>query len=121
MVAGTIGLVLGFDELGQRVGRLHHGRNDVVHPIQPAGKQVGDSLATANLQRDLEIGSASQLEKAQELVGARSFGFEFRLDGNNAMLVTSTLQKIEHLCFDSVHLLPPWPNYEVPSRMLDAV
>ena len=98
-----VDLVDGLGELGEGVGALDHGGDDVVDADLLAFDEVAHGLAAADFEGQLEVGFAADFDEAQEFVDAGPFGFEFGLYGEVAEFVFAELEELQHLAFTSVH------------------
>jgi len=97
-------LVLGGNEFRERIGRLDHRSDDVIHTILARLDQVADRLATADLERDLQPGAAGQFEQAQEFIAARAFGLKLGLDRDKTIFGRAFGQNRQHAFFVCVHV-----------------
>jgi len=105
LLLGRVDFADGFGELGERVGTLDHGRDDVVDADLLALDQVAHGLAAADLEPELQVGFAADLNEAQQLVDACALGLELGLHRGVSKVVSAGLQQAEHLAFQSVHVV----------------
>ena len=81
--------------------------HDVIDAIELRGKQVRHRLAPADLERDLEVGAARELEQAEQLVGASTLGLELGLDADHVVVLAEILELVHHPALELVHRYLP--------------
>src|SRR5262249_11015290 len=101
--------------LRQRVARLDHRGDDEVDADLLGFEQVAYRLATTDLHGELQARAPRYLDQSQQLVDARTFGFELGFHADVAEFVAAPAQDLDHLTFGLVHSRVP-PDSRVRCR-----
>src|SRR3569623_260844 len=101
-------LVLCTDELGKGVRRFHHRGDNVLGAVELCGVKVGDGFASADLEREFQIGAPGEFEQPQQLVLSGSFSCELRLHRHDAVMIASFFQHVEHARFVGIQSWSPF-------------